>query len=78
MNHPVDNMHRKDNDQSMRPEGENHHMRQQCIIHQCHHKVQPPLMVIDIMVMHHSNKIDQGAPQTTYKTNHILWGPFLS
>ena len=22
MNHPVDNMHRKDNDQSMRPEGE--------------------------------------------------------
>lgn len=28
MNHHVDNMHRKDNDQSMRPEGENHHMRQ--------------------------------------------------
>ena len=24
MNHPVDNMHRKDNDQSVRPEGENH------------------------------------------------------
>ena len=27
MNHHVDNMHRKDNDQSMRPEGQNHHMR---------------------------------------------------
>lgn len=27
MNHQVDNMHRRDNDQSMRPEGQNHQMR---------------------------------------------------
>ncbi|MDU2556929.1 MAG: hypothetical protein E7C93_07760 [Veillonella sp.] len=32
MNHHVDNMHRKDNDQSMRPECQNHQMRQQCNI----------------------------------------------
>ena len=70
MNHQVDNMHRRDNDQSMRPEGQNHQMRQQCNNHQ----VSPQgrlLMVIDIMIMHHNNKLVK-VHHKLHKTNHIL------
>ncbi|MDU4416636.1 MAG: hypothetical protein E7I60_06055 [Veillonella parvula] len=64
MNHQVDNMHRKDNDQSMRPEGENHQMRQQCNNHQM-----PPQDQPSHDDRHNDNvpqqQTDQGAPQTT-------------
>ena len=46
-------MHRKDNDQSMRPEGQNHHMRQQCNNHQVPPQGQPP----------HGNRHNDNAPQ---------------
>lgn len=64
MNHQVDNMHRKDNDQSMRPEGQNHRMRQQCNNHQVPPQGQPPHGD-----RHNGNapqqQTSQGAPQTT-------------
>ena len=64
MNHQVDNMHRKDNDQSMRPEGQNHQMRQQCNNHQMPLQDQP-----SHGDRHNDNapqqQTGQGAPQTT-------------
>ena len=65
MNHPVDNMHRKDNDQSMRPEGQNHQMRaegqnhqmrQQCNNHQMPPQGQPGQM-------HQGGQPNGNAPQ---------------
>ena len=73
MNHQVDNMHRKDNDQSMRPEGENHQMRQQCNNHQmppqCNNHQMPPQDQPSHGDRHNDNasqqQTGQGAPQTT-------------
>ena len=67
MNHQVDNMHGKDNDQSMRPEGQNHQMRQQCNNHQMPLQGQPGQMHQGGQPNGNAPQppVEQGAPQTT-------------
>lgn len=54
-------MHRRDNDQSMRPEGQNHQMRQQCNNHQMPPQGPGPQQSNGDA----QQQTGQGAPQTT-------------